>query len=220
MSFDASVIVAALPAVLSGLKVTLGIWLAAMVAGAALGFVVAALRHSGRWPLDLGLRFVVEVLRGTPFLVQIFLLYFGGPFVGLRLDPVPAGLLGLTLYAAAYFSEIFRAGFQAVPKGHIEAAECAGFSRAQILRRILVPEMTLLVLPQCVNMAVVLLKETAVLSIIAVPEMTAVISALGSQQYAFVESLFLLALVYWLLVEACGWAGRAAERRLSKFRFA
>ncbi len=107
-----------------------------------------------------------------------------------------------------------------MPRGHVEAAQCVGLSRAQIVRRILVPEMTMLVLPQCVNMAVILVKETAILSIIAVPEATAVISALGSQQYAFVESLFLLALIYWLLVEACGWAGRALERRLSKFRFA
>lgn len=220
MSFDVSVIVAALPAILSGLKVTLGIWLAATVLGAGLGFVVAALRHFGPRPLSLGLRLAVEVLRGTPFLIQIFLLYFGGPFVGISLDPVPAGLLGLTVYAAAYFSEIFRAGFAAVPRGHVEAAQCVGLSQAQIVRRILVPEMTMLVLPQCVNMAVILVKETAVLSIISVPEATAVISALGSQQYAFVEALFLLAVIYWGLVEACGWAGRALETRLSKFRFA
>ncbi|GGE05662.1 amino acid ABC transporter [Aureimonas endophytica] len=220
MSFDPSVILSALPALVSGLKVTLSIWLASMAGGALLGFLVAALRHFGPTPLGLVLRLCVEILRGTPFLVQIFLLYFGGPYVGLKLDPVPAGLLGLTVYAAAYFSEIFRAGFKAVPKGHVEAAECFGFTRVQTLRRIIVPEMTMLVLPQCVNMAIILLKETAVLSIIAVPEMTAVISALGSQQYAFVEAMFLLALVYWLLVEACGWAGGAAERRLSKFRFA
>ncbi|AWN46157.1 amino acid ABC transporter permease [Methylobacterium terrae] len=220
MSFDGSVILAALPAVLSGLSVTLGIWAAATVLGIALGFAVAALRRFGPRPVGLSLRLAVEVLRGTPFLVQIFLLYFGGPFVGLSLDPVPAGLLGLSLYAAAYFSEIFRAGFAAVPRGHVEAAQCVGLSQAQIVRRILIPEMTMLVLPQCVNMAVILVKETAVLSIIAVPEATAVISALGSQQYAFVESLFLLAIIYWGLVEACGRAGRALETRLSKFRFA
>ncbi|MGF3023152.1 amino acid ABC transporter permease [Methylobacterium aquaticum] len=220
MSFDVAVILGALPAILSGLQVTLGIWLASTAMGAVLGFVVAALRHFGPQPLALALRLAVEVLRGTPFLVQIFLLYFGGPFVGLSLDPVPAGLLGLSLYAAAYFSEIVRAGFAAVPRGHVEAAQCVGLSQAQIVRRILVPEMTMLVLPQAVNMAVILLKETAVLSIIAVPEATATISAIGSQQYAFVEALFLLAVIYWGLVEACGRAGQALERRLSKFRFA
>jgi polar amino acid transport system permease protein len=90
----------------------------------------------------------------------------------------------------------------------------------QIIRRILLPEMTMLVLPQCVNMAIILIKETAVLSIITVPEMTLVIGAIGSQQYAFVEAMFLLALFYWALVEICGWLGRISERKLSKFRFA
>lgn len=220
MSFDFSVVATALPAMLSGFKVTLGIWLAASITGCALGFLVAILRRYGPAPVSLALRAVVEVLRGTPFLVQIFLLYFGGPFVGLRLDPVPAGFVGLSIYAAAYFSEIFRAGFQAVPKGHVEAADCMGFTRAQTVRRILIPEMTMLVLPQCVNMLIVLLKETAVLSVISVPEMTAVISAVGSEQYAFVEALTLLALAYWLLTEICGFAGKVAERKLSKFRFA
>ena len=220
MSFNVAIIVAALPAILSGLAVTLGIWLAAMLLGVLLGFGVAACRRFGPAPLGLLLRLAVDVLRGSPFLIQIFLLYFGGPFVGIRLDPIPAGLLGLSVYAAAYFSEIFRAGFAAIPQGHVEAAECVGLTQAEIVRRIMIPEMTMLVLPQCVNMAIVLLKETAVLSIIAVPEATAVISAIGSQQYAFVESLFLLALIYWSLVELCGWAGRAAESRLSKYRFA
>lgn len=220
MSFDVTVLADALPAILSGLAVTLGIWLVSLLIGVVLGFAVAAARRYASAPVRHVLRLAVEILRGTPFLVQIFLLYFGGPYIGLALDPVPAGLLGLSLYAAAYFSEIFRAGLAAVPIGHVQAAECVGLDRAQIVRRILIPEMTMLALPQCVNMAVVLLKETAVLSIIAVPEATAVISAVGSQQYAFVEALSLLAIVYWGLVEICGWAGRLAERRFSKFSFA
>ena len=162
---------------------------------------------------------MVDVLRGTPFLIQIFLLYYGGPLIGLSLDPVPAGLLGLTVYGAAYFSEIFRSGFDAIPAGHIEAAECVGLSRSQIVWRILLPEMTMLVLPPTFNMAILLIKETAILSIITVPELTLTVSAIGSQQYAFVESLFLLALFYWGLVEIASWLGHLAEQKLSRFRF-
>ena len=220
MTLDLGIIAAKMPEILAGLSVTIVLWLVATILGTLLGFLVAAGRRFGPKPLDLGLRAIVEVIRGTPFLVQLFLLYFGGPFIGLSLDPIPAGLLGLTIYGAAYFSEIFRAGFQAIPKGHIEAAECAGLSHGQILRRILLPEMLMLVLPQCVNMAVILIKETAVLSIITVPEMTMVIGAIGSQQYAFVEAFFLLAVFYWVLVELCGWLGRWSEKKLSKFRFA
>ena len=220
MTLDVDLIAGQLPAILSGLRVTLGIWIVSLLLAALLGFLVAAARRYGPAPLDWLLKACVEILRGTPFLVQLFLLYFGGPFIGLSLDPIPAGLLGMTVYGAAYYSEIFRAGFQAVPRGHVEAAQCVGLGRVQILRRILLPEMTMLVLPLCVNMAIVLLKETAVLSIITVPELTLVIGAIGSQQYAFVEAMFLLALFYWGLVELCGWLGRWSEAKLSRFRFA
>jgi polar amino acid transport system permease protein len=208
-----------LPEILRAAGITLLMWIAGTIGAAILGFFVSIGRRYGPMPLDLILRAYVALFRGTPFLIQLFLLYFGGPYIGLSLDAVPAGLLGLTIYGAAYFSEIFRAGFEAVPVEHIEAAECVGLERFQIVRRILVPEMTMLVLPASVNMAIILLKETAVLSIITVPELTLVISAIGSEYYAFVESLFLLALFYWGLVEFCGWLGRLAEARLSKFRF-
>ena len=200
MTLDFALIAQNLPDVIDAAGVTALVWTASAAGGLVLGFAVAlARRHGPRW-LGLGLVCPVEILRGTPFLIQLFLLYFGGPFIGLSLDPVPAGLLGLTVYGAAYYSEIFRAGFEAVP----------------VVRRIIVPEMVVLVLPALVNMTVVLLKETAVLSIITVPELTMVVSAIGSQFYAFVESLFLLALFYWGLVEACGWLGRTAEARLAR----
>lgn len=220
MTFDLGLIWQALPEVLAALWVTVWVWAVATLCGVALGFAVAALRRYGPAPLAWALRAAVEALRGTPFLVQIFLLYFGGPFVGLRLEPIPAGLIGLSLYAAAYFSEIFRGGFEAVPKGHVEAAACVGLTPMQTLRRIVLPEMTVLTLPQCVNMAILLIKETAILSIITVPELTMIVGAIGSQQYAFVEAMFLLALFYWALVELCGWLGRRAEARLAHLRFA
>jgi polar amino acid transport system permease protein len=220
MRFDAALILSRLPEVFHALGVTLFMWIVGLVGGTILGFVVAVARRYGpRW-LNLALGGYVEVIRGTPFLIQLFLLYFGGPYAGLSLDPIPAGLLGLSVYGGAYFSEIFRAGFEAVPHGHVEAAECVGLNRMQIIRRILLPEMTMLVLPAFVNNAVNLLKETAVMSVITVPELTLVISAIGTEYYAFVESLFLLALFYWALVEICGRLGRFSEARLSRFRFA
>ncbi|WP_417719125.1 amino acid ABC transporter permease [Salipiger sp.] len=216
MSFDFAVILAKAPQILMGLGVTILIWVAGTLASAVLGFLIATARRFGGRPVDLLLQVPIEVLRGTPFLVQIFLLYFGGPYIGLRLDPITAGLLGISIYGAAYYAEIFRAGYQSVPVGHVEAAECVGFSRQQIILHVLLPEMALLVLPPSINMAVILLKETALLSLITVPEMTMTVSAIGSQQYAFVESLVILALVYWGLVELSNWLGRIAERKLSK----
>lgn len=220
MRFDVGLIEAALPDVLVAFGLTMLIWISSALAGAALGFIVAVLRRYGPAPVRVLLRLYVEVIRGTPFLIQLFLLYYGGPYLGLSLDAVPAGLLGLTIYGAAYFSEIFRAGFAAVPAGHAEAAECLGFTRLQVIRRVMLPEMAVLVIPPAVNTAIVLVKETAVLSIITVPELTMVISGIGSQYYAFAESLFLLALFYWLLVEGSSHLGRVAETRLSKYRLA
>ncbi|MGR6467402.1 amino acid ABC transporter permease [Rhizobium sp. PAMB 3182] len=219
MTFDIDLILASLPAIFKGALVTLSLWIGGTIGAVILGFFVAVVRRYGPKPAAAVLALSVEVLRGTPFLIQIFLLYYGGPYAGIALDPIPAGLFCLCVYGAAYFSEIFRAGFVAVPRGHIEAAECLGFTRGQIIRRILLPEMTMLVLPPSTNMSIILLKETAVLSIITVPEMTLTISALGSQQYAFLEAIFLLAIIYWGLVELAGRLGRAAETRLSRYRF-
>ena len=218
--FDFALIASRLPDIFHALGVTLLVWIVSLAGACLLGFVVAVARRFGpRW-LDWILSAYVELFRGTPFLIQLFLLYFGGPYAGLSLDAIPAGIVGLSVYGAAYFSEIFRSGFEAVPPGHVEAAECSGLNRAQILRRILLPEMTMLVLPSSINMAVIVLKETAVMSVITVPELTLTISAIGTEFYAFVESLFLLALFYWGLVEICGWLGRIGERRLARFRFA
>ena len=219
MTFDINVIIGQWPAIVSGAGVTIMIWILGTIAAAIIGFLMAVARQYGGMITDKVLGAIVALLRGTPFLIQIFLVYYGGPFVGLELDPLPAGLIGISIYGAAYFSEIFRSGFQAVPKGHIEAGECVGLRRGQIIRRILLPEMTMLVLPPSVNMVVVLMKETAVLSIITVPELTATLSAIGSQQYAFVEALSALALFYWVLVELTGWLGNLAETKLSRFRF-
>lgn len=218
--FDFALIASRLPDIFHALGITLLVWIVSLAGACMLGFVVAVARRFGpRW-LDWILSAYVELFRGTPFLIQLFLLYFGGPYAGLSLDAIPAGIVGLSVYGAAYFSEIFRSGFEAVPPGHVEAAECSGLNRAQILRRILLPEMTMLVLPSSINMAVIVLKETAVMSVITVPELTLTISAIGTEFYAFVESLFLLALFYWGLVEICGWLGRIGERRLARFRFA
>src|SRR5664279_1183851 len=115
-----------MPEIIRALGITLSVWIVGLIGAAILGFLVAIARRFGpRW-LDIALGAYVEIFRGTPFLIQLFLLYFGGPYAGLSLNPIPAGLLGLSVYGAAYFSEIFRGGFEAVPKGHIEAAECVG----------------------------------------------------------------------------------------------
>lgn len=199
-----------------GLPVTLAIWLAAVAAGMALGFVVGALRFFGGRALAWPLAAAVETVRGIPFLVQCFLLYFGGPFVGIDLSPVMAGFVALSVYGAAYFSEVFRAGFLAVPPGQLEAARMLGLSRPQTVLRIMLPVMALGVLPSLANLAVILIKETAVLSIITVPELTFRVQGVGTATFAFAETTLVLALVYWALVEGTAWGARGLERRIER----
>ena len=210
----------ALPSVAGGFAVTMLMWLPGLLLAMALGLGLALLRQYGGRAVDAALALLLGAVRGTPFLIQLFLLYYGGPLAGLDLDATSAGLLGLAVYGGAYFAEIMRGGFAAVPRGHVEAAVMAGLSRGQTLRRILLPEMALLILPAAVNMAVVLMKETAVLSIITVPELTMVITGIGSSNFAFTEAAFLLAVTYWALTEATGAAGRALERRMARVRLA
>lgn len=220
MTFDIHLIASYLPSIGWAAIITIGLWLAALVASIVIGLCIAVARMHGGPVVETLLRALVGIIRGTPFLIQLFLLYFGGPHLGLFLDRLPAGLLALSLFGGCYMSEVFRTGIRAVPRGHIEAAECVGLSRLQILRRILVPEMLVLVLPAATNIAVGLIKETAVLSVIGVPELTAIISGIGSETYAFVEALTLLSLSYWALVEICSRAGRRIEQRLSTYGFA
>ncbi len=219
MSFDIGLLLGFAPKIALAAGVTLLLWVVGSGLGITVGFLVAVGRRYGPRPLALLLRGFVELIRGTPFLVQVFLLYYGGPFIGLSLENIPAGILALTIYAAAYYSELWRTGFDAIPKGHIEAADCVGFTGAQTLRRVILPEMTILILPSMVNMTILILKETAILSIISLPELTLTVSAIGTQYYAFVESFTVLALIYWAMVEGCGALGRRAEARLSKYRF-
>src|SRR5271163_1705004 len=108
--FDYALVASKLPEIFHALGITLYTWILGLVGACALGFVVAVSRRYGPRPLDLALGAYVELFRGTPFLIQLFLLYFGGPYAGLSLDAIPAGLLGLSVYGAAYFSEIFRGG--------------------------------------------------------------------------------------------------------------
>lgn len=204
------------PALLRGFGYTVLCWALGTVFGMALGLLIALLRHYGpRW-LCWILQVYIEVIRGTPFLVQLFVLYYGGPLIGLRLDALPAGLLGLTIYGSPYFAEIFRAGFRAVPHGQLEAARAIGMAESAIVRRILLPLSLVSALPALINFSIILTKETVILSIITVPELMYEVSRMSAETFRFVEANLVLALFFWGLVEAISRLGRRFEARITK----
>ncbi len=211
---DASLYLRYGPSLLSGFLVTLWCWVAGTVLAMALGLLVAVGRETPlRWPL----RGLVEGVRGTPFLVQLYLLYDGGPALGLRLSAMTAGIVALGVYGSAYFAEIFRAGFAAVPAGQIEAAQAVGMTPGAVLRRVRLPAMAVAIAPPLVNMAIILGKETVVLSIITVPELMYQAQTMASDTYAAFETILALAVLYWIMVEAMARLGRAAERRMTAY---
>lgn len=204
------------PALLRGFSYTVLCWALGTVFAMALGLLIALLRHYGpRW-LNWIIQIYIEVIRGTPFLVQLFVLYYGGPLIGLRLDPLPAGLLGLTIYGSPYFAEIFRAGFRAVPLGQLEAARAIGMAEPAIIRRILLPLSMVSAIPALINFSIILTKETVILSIITVPELMYEVSRMSAETFRFVEANLVLALFFWGLVEGISRLGRRFEARVTR----
>jgi polar amino acid transport system permease protein len=218
MKFDFALMAGFATEIARAAGITFALWITSSVLSCAGGLLIAIVRRFVSKNVDLVFWVPINVVRGVPFLIQVFLLYYGGPFIGLTLDNMTAGILALTVFGSAIFAEIWRAGFDAVPKGHLEAAQCVGLTRAQTVRRIMLPEMFLIILPPAINAVILLLKETAILSIISVPELTFEVSSIGTEYYAFVESFTVLALFYWAMVEACASAGRYLEMRCSHLR--
>lgn len=217
MTFDFTVITDNLGAIGSGFLVTLWTWLGGVALGLVLGLFVAVLQLFSPAPIRALLRVYIEIIRSTPFLIQLFLIYYGGPSLGLSLEAIPAGLIGLGVYGSVYFAEIFRTGFRSIPRGQLEAAECLGLSRLQVIRRVQLPQMLVLILPALVNMVTILCKETPVLSIITVPELTLVLNGIGSRTFAFAEVLLTLCIGYLILVELSSRIGQALERRVGRY---
>jgi len=204
------------PGLLRGFGNTVLCWLLGTVFGMLLGLLIAlAQRYGSRW-VGRVIQAYIEVIRGTPFLVQLFVLYYGGPLIGLRLDALPAGLLGLTIYGSPYFAEIFRSGFRAVPNGQIEAARAIGMSEITIVHRILLPLGLVSSLPALVNFSIILTKETVILSIITVPELMYQVQRMSTETFRYLEANLVLALFFWGLVEAISNVGRWLEARVTK----
>ena len=217
MFSEFSIIADNLPDIARGAWLTVVTWLSSMFFGIALGLGLAICQRSAYAPVRTVVAGFDTVIRGTPFLIQLFLFYYAGPFVGLSLDPLPAGILGLSVYSSAYFSEIFRGGFESIPKGQLEAARIFGLSRWQTLTRITMPQMLIVIFPSLVNMMIILVKETAVLSVITVSELTATLSTLGSIHFAYVPTLTFLALFYWIMLELLSFVGKRVETRLARY---
>ncbi len=216
-ALDWELIARAWPDFVRGAGMTLVVAVTATLIGLALGMAAALARLSPWRLLRAGARAYVEVVRGTPLLVQLFLVYAALPLWGVRLPAIAAGILSLSLYTGAFAAEIFRAGILAVHKGHIEAARSLGMSYGQTLRRIVAPIMAALVLPPLTNEFTGVIKWSSLLSLITVPELTYAAQRVIGESYSVVEPLVLSGLLYWGLNDVMVAVGRTLERRMTRY---
>jgi len=209
---------------LSGVPLLLQLAFFSIAAGALLAVLLALMRLSGNPLLDFSARSYVFVFRGTPLLVQIFLIYYGlGQFPEIRQSlvwpflrqPYWCALLALTLNTAAYSSEIIRGGILSVPFGQIEAARACGMSRWLIFRRIIVPQGLRVALPAYGNEIILMTRSTALASVITLMEVTGIASKIISETFRAVEVFICAGAIYLILNFAISRGIALLERRLS-----
>ena len=217
MSIDSSLFVQYGPLLLEGFKLTVIIWLLGSALAVVLGFAFGLVLSSGNRAVAFLVRAYVELFRGTPLLAQIFLAYYGGPSIGITLDAFTVGVFGLGFYGSAYFAEIFRAGFASIAQGQLDAARSFGISRYARIRYIILRQMLVLVVPPSTNLLIILLKDTAILSIVTVPELTFQVTGMTIETFTFVEPFAALAVLYWALTELVSFLGRRLEIRLGGY---
>ncbi|KPQ21471.1 amino acid ABC transporter permease [Halomonas sp. HL-93] len=213
--FDIAMLWEARELILQGLWNTVWICFLGCVLALSLGLVLAALRLANPRLFGYPVACYVEICRGIPLLILLFLLYYGGPSIGLDLSASVAGVVGIGLYGAGYFAEIYRGGFKSVPKGHVEAARMLGISPWHVLTRIQIPQMARLIVPPSTNQLIILVKESALISIISVDDLTKNATSIVNQTFQVIEPYLAVALLYWLIIELIARGGYALEKRLA-----
>jgi polar amino acid transport system substrate-binding protein len=196
-----------------GAIVTLELSVIAMALAVAVGLLVALARLYAPAMVRGISGAYIESIRGTPLLIQLFLIFYGLPHIGVRFSPMVAAILGLGLNYSAYEAENYRAGIQSIPKTQMEAALALGMSRLQALRHVIIPQAMRLVIPPVTNDFIALLKDSSLVSVITMVELTKAYSQLASIHYDYLGIGLLAAAMYFLIGLPFVRLARLAERR-------
>lgn len=205
-----------LPFLLKGAWWTVVLSLGGMFFGLLLGFSLALLRLYAYWPLQWLARIYVSFFRGTPLLVQLFMIYYGLPQLGIQLDPLPAALIGFSLNMAAYTAEILRAAIASIDRGQWEAAASIGMSHAQTLYRAILPQAARTALPPLGNSFISLVKDTALAATIQVPELFRQAQLITARTFEIFTMYLAAALIYWLLASVLAYFQGRLEDRVNR----
>jgi len=215
MVFEWSVIIDAFPALLGGAVWTVVIAAVALSAGTVLGTLVGSLRTYAPSAIRWGMQLYIGLIRGTPIVVQIMFIYFALPLLlGVRLTALTAGILALTINASAYIAEIVRGGFLAVPKGLKEAGLAMGLGFWQVLLHIVGPVAFRQMVPALGNQCIIGLKDTSLLIVIGVTELTRTGQEIMTESYRAVEIWTAVGLIYLLIISGMAILLRFLEGRV------
>lgn len=204
-----------LPQLLQGVIWTLRLMVLSFALAAGLALPIALARLSASRTLRFLAHLYVEIVRGMPSLTLLFLIYFGLPSVGVTFRAIDAAVIGLGLNGAAYVSEIYRAGIQAIDSGQREAAQMIGMRYGQVLRFVILPQAVRVVLPPLGNFAIALLKDTSVASLISAPEMMLQARDLTSEYFMPLQIYMAVGAMYLLMALPLASLVRLMESRLS-----
>jgi polar amino acid transport system permease protein len=191
----------------------------ATVLGMIVGIVGAAMRLSGNRVLSTISAFYVELIRNTPFLVQIYIVYFGLPAVGVRITAFNAAILSLTFYAGAYITEIVRAGVLTVDKGQLEAARTLGMSPGLTFRHVVLVPALSAIFPALTSQFVLIMLASSVVSVISVPELTGVANDIQGMTFRSLEAFLVVAAIYLALTAAFKGVYAAIDRFIFSYRY-
>ena len=202
--------------VLQGAGITVLVSVLSIVGATILAIFGALGRISRNAVLYAISSFYVSLIRGTPLIVQIYIIYFALPQLDIVIPAIPAGILALSLNYGAYMTEIFRAGIQAIPRGQREAAGALGMREGHILRRIVLPQAVRIVTPAIGNEFIAMLKDSALVSIISVHDTLFMAQRLGRSTFNPVTALLIAAIVYWILTIIFSIFQERLEKRMAR----
>ena len=215
MGLDFSAVIPRMGMFLNGAKYTVEASVLAIFFGSILGTLIGILRVVPLRPVKAFAACYIYVIRGTPALIQLFFIYFGLPSVGINLSALASGVIGLSLNSAGYIGEIVRGGIEAIPVGQWEAGKVLGMSYAKSMRHIILPQAMRNMLPAFGNEFVTLIKESSLLSTLAITELTMVGQQVRSATYASFETFIVVGAIYLLMTSITGFGLQYIEKRWS-----
>lgn len=196
---------------------TVPLTLISFVCGLILAVLTALARISGIRPIEIIARVYVSAIRGTPLLVQLFIIFYGLPTIGVVIDPFPSAIIGFSLNVGAYASEVIRAAILSIPKGQWEAGYSMGMSYVQTLKRIVLPQASRVSVPPLSNTFISLVKDTSLASMILVTEMFRRAQEIAATNYEFLLLYSLAALIYWVICFLLSIVQGKIENRLDRY---